>query len=260
MSTLAWILVAGLATFAVIAALERLPKALTLAFFLAAIPLAVALRSSGKDEASFFSLAKMAAVGLGAAYVQAARITRWTDRPLGRVVGFAILAANIIEAVIAEAAQGGYLNASAGLLLLLTQASPRHVGVAERGGRTELRYALGDLWLAAYVVWNFAFVYGRESHGAHAGYAAMAVVHLGVPLLAMRGQSEMFIQHRAFALTAMMILRLTAPRPPFLALSTHWYHPLVATALGAVSFALAALVAGRSLSCRSLAAPPPRAA
>lgn len=248
MATITWIIVAGLATLAFLAAVDRLPPAWTMVGFLAVAPIALFFRSTGADRASVFSLIKMGAVAAGAAYIQGAKITRWTERPAGRAVGFAILAANILEAAGAEAAQGGFVNSAAGLLLVLTQAAPSTIHVSRGEDRTHLRYPVGGLWVAAYVAWNFAFLYGRNSHGVYASYAAMAVVHLGAPLVAMRGQSDLFVQYRAFALTLMVLLRVTVPYPPFVALSAHWYDPAIAAVLRAISLALALCVAAQAIT------------
>lgn len=254
MSVVVWIALASLLTLAFVKLVDRLPAAVGIAGFVLAAPVALLLRSTGSDQASLFSLLKMALVAMGAAYVRATTITRWTERPAGRAVGYAILAANIVEAAGAEAAQGGWVNAAAGLALVLTQARPHTIHTATEGGRTEFRYPLGGLWLAAYTAWNFAFLYGRESHGVRGSYAALAVVHLGVPLLAMGGRSERYIAFRASALTLAVAVRVVAPFPPFLVLSSGWYRPDVAMALQGVSAALAAAVVASRWRARAAVA------
>ncbi len=250
MSVVVWIVVASLVTLAFVTLVDRLPPAVSIVGFLVVAPLTVMFRSTGADQASVFSLLKMFAVSIGAAYVQGAKVTRLTEHPAGRAVGFAILAANILEAVAAEAAQGGWINAAAGLLLVCTQARPGTIYTATEGTRREYRYPLGALWVAAYVVWNFTFLYARDSHGVRGSYAALAVVHLGVPLVAMRGRSERFITFRALALTLAVGVRLVAPFPPFLMLSSGWYRPEVAGVLQGLSAALALAVAARAWRLR----------
>lgn len=239
MQTLLWIAVLVPLTVGFVAIARRLPPAVGLAGFLLIGPAAVLLHSTGGARPSFFSLLKVASVALGAAYVHALRLTRWSERPLGRALVPAILAANILEAVVAEAAEGKLVNAAAGVLLVVALPSPATVSV--RGGG--LRYPLGGLWVAGYTLWNFTFVYGRDSHGGTGAFAALAVVHLLSPLLASRGAADRYIEARAFALTPLAVLRVIVPHPPFVQLSPHWYSPTVAGALRLASLALAAAVA-----------------
>jgi hypothetical protein len=243
MQMLIWIVAAALTLLALVAGVRRLPPALTIALLLAVLPVALCFRAKGDDEASIFSLVKLASVVAGAAYFQALRITRWAERPLGRAAVHAILAVNIIEAVVSEAAQGGIVNPAVGVILVLTQAPPSAVRVDRRRDGAEFRYGLGGRWLAAYTAWNFAFIYGRDSHGAKGVFAALAVVHLLVPLLAMRGNGGLYIEARALVLTAVAVLRIVVPHPPLVYPSPGWYAPAVADALHVASVALVTYLA-----------------
>jgi Family of unknown function (DUF5692) len=244
MQLLVWIVATVLAALVFVEIVRRLPPAVGLVGFLLVAPLSLCFPFTGADEGSLFSFVKVASAAVGAAYIQALKITRWADHPLGRAVAFGLLAVNILEAVVAEAAQGGFVNAAAGLLLILTQASPGAVGVAPREAGRDFSYRLGGPWIAAYTLWNFTFVYGRvEVHGATGAFAAMAVVHLLGPLLASRRASELWLQARAFVLTPIVALRVVAPYPPYLCLSPGWYVPAVAGALRIGGLTLAGYVA-----------------
>ena len=136
---------------------------------------------------------------------------------MGRGVAWAILAGNVLEAVVAEAAQGrlvDMINAAAGVLLILSQPAPGGMRVAPRDAGGDFRYPLG-LWIAAYTLWNFTFLYGRESPGGIGASAGFGVIHLVAPLIAMRGDSELWIQARGFALTVLVAVHVGLPHPPF---------------------------------------------
>jgi hypothetical protein len=250
MPTLIWIAAMVLATVLFVEIVRRIPPALGVVVFLLVTPIALSLRFTGIDKASLFSLVKVGSVAIGSAYALALLLTRWGEHPAGRAVVHALLAINILEAVVAEAVQGKLINAAAGVLLVLAQASSSSVFVERQGAAPGLRYPLGGFWVAGYTLWNFTFVYGREDHGVTGAFAALAVVHLLASLLAMRGESARYIESRAFALTPMVVLRVVAPYPPFLMLSSDWYSPAVAGALRIASLALAAGLAARALATR----------
>jgi hypothetical protein len=237
-----------LATVVITEAVWRLPPRVAVLGFLILPVLALPLWVARASDASTFTFVKIYSVALGAAYVHALKITTWVERPWGRLVAFVLLAGNILEASVAELAQGGYANAFAGLLLILVQASPATFRVEPRGPGKDLVYPLGGLWVAGYSLWNFTFLYGRDSHGKIGVFAGLAVIHLLGPLLAMRGRSDLFIQSRAIGLMFVLALRMSLPYPPFLYLSTGWYIPAVATVLRVASLALAVALVVQSVA------------
>jgi hypothetical protein len=256
MGVIVWLLASIVVAVLVVEALRRAPPLVGLVACALTAPVALAFRDDGVERPGAFAIAKLVAVALGGVYVQAMKATRASERPAWRAAGFALLALNIVEAVIAEAGEGKYANALAGALLVGAMAPPSAVGVVAVGARRELRYRTGDAWLAAYVVWNFAFVYGRGDPGEEGAYAAMAILHLAAPLVSCWGESERFIEGRVLVLTGVAALRVVAPYPPWLPLVPGWYSPPVLLALRVASVALALVaVADRVRRARAAIAP-----
>jgi hypothetical protein len=243
----AWILLSVLATSAGTALGLRLPARLAAPLFLL-LPLLVSPPwLLPTMDVSIFTLVKMYSAAVAAAYVLTLKFTRWAERPLGRIVAWGLLAGNILEASIAQLAQGGYVNAVAGLLLVLAQPPPRTIRVDLQAPRRDVCYPLSGLWVAAYTLWDFTFVYCRNSHGGIGASAGLAMIHLVAPLVTMRGRSELYIQSRAVALALVLIVRMAAPHPPYMYLTPDWYMPAVGSALSAVSLLLAGGVAWRAI-------------
>jgi hypothetical protein len=248
MAAVIWIIVSVLATSAATALILRLPARLTALLFLA-LPILVSppWRLHTLD-ASIFTLVKMYSVAVGAAYILMLKFTGWAERPLGRILIWGLLAVNILEASVAELAEGGYVNGGAGLLLVMAQSSPRTIRVDRQAPRRDVCYPVSGLWVAGYTLWNFSFVYCRNSHGVIGAFAGLAVIHLLAPLVTMRGRSELYIQSRAIALALVVGLRIAAPHPPYLYLTPDWYVPAVGSVLSAVSLLLAGCLAWRSIA------------
>jgi hypothetical protein len=187
-------------------------------------------------------------VTLFAAYMRSLRITRWDLRPAGRAVVFLFVAVNISEAVVAEALQKGYVNALVGVALIATLALPSTVRIDRASPLQDLVYPLGGLWVACYTVWNFTFVYGRASHGQYSLYAALAVIHLGSSLLAMRGRSDLYMESRATTLSIAGAVRLCFPWPPLFYRSEGWFVKELEWALCAVGALLASVLVWQSIT------------
>jgi len=240
MNVLAWIVAATLAATLCAEAIRRLPPRVGALLFVA-IPLAATPLWLTFSDTPLFSFTKVYSICAGLVYIELLKATRWSERQAARLAGYLLLAINILEAVVADAVKLNAVNAAAGVLLVLAQAYPGAITVDRDSFRRDLRYQLGGWWVAAYTVWNFAFVYGCVP-----SFAAFALVHLAAPILACRGRSELWLQARVAVLSVMMIVRMSAPNPPFLYLVPHWYSPPVATALHVASLGMAIVVAARS--------------
>jgi hypothetical protein len=152
------------------------------------------------------------------------------------------LTVNILEAVAAEAQTAVSANFFAGLVLLLGVPGPSSIG-APTPGRVDFRYDLTWLWILAYTIWNFAFVYGTAAPGDPKGNGAgLAVVHLVVPLLFARGAADRWMAGRMFALCLTFISVPTSHSPYD---TSHWYDPTVASVFGVAALALACAAAAQ---------------
>ena len=199
-------------------------------------------------ETTAFMYAKIYSVSFGSLVISALRFLDLAKFRWARFIAYLVLFINILEAILTEYHDGGRLNVIAGGLLLLTMAHPRFIRVDPSDTGKNLQYELGMGWVLSYVLWNFVFVYGTNPPGEPTGeWAAFALVHLSVPLLLMRGRSEMFIQVRAYSLTLLMFLAVSAPYEPFLFRVPDWHNPLVSLILRAASLALAVYLVLRSI-------------
>ncbi len=107
----------------------------------------------------------------------------------------AILALNILEAVVADAFSGHWLNATAGLALIATMRGPAAMSVGSVAGRPSVRYDLPWSWMLAYTLWNLTVVCGL--------YPRHWLDHLAVllaPLAAALLDRRLWLEARAFTL------------------------------------------------------------
>ena len=56
-------------------------------------------------------------------------------------------------------------------------------------------------------------------------FAAIALVHLGAPLLLMRGNASLYLQYRPYTLAPVVMVGIFASGPPWLYLVPEWYAP-----------------------------------
>lgn len=149
------------------------------------------------------------------------------------------LAVNILEAVIAESLTAFSMNLVAGVLLLPGIPGPAGWRVTAREQRgLSMEVDLGWLWIAAYTVWNFAFVYGTAAPGHPLGEGALlALLHLVVPLLLTRGRAERWMQSRMLALLFCFLSTIGTAASPVD--GTHLHRSWIASSLGLLALVLA---------------------
>ncbi len=147
---------------------------------------------------SAFVYLKFPSVCLGALLIGALRHKGLADFHGWRTVGYLVLVINIAEAVgfeiydvLASTPEhdfgGNLFNATAGIILILTQAYPRFIRVDRSRPDHNLHYDVGLPWVLTYVVWNFTFVYGTIPPDQLPGlWGGLSLVHLITPLLLMR--------------------------------------------------------------------------
>lgn len=120
----------------------------------------------------------------------------WRTRLRWALAG--ILALNILEAVVADAVAGRWVNAVAGLSLVLTMRGPDHVAAATFAGRPAVHYDLPWCWVLTYTLWNLTVVCGH--YPRHwLDHAAVLTVPLVVALLAR--DRRLWLEVRAFTLS-----------------------------------------------------------
>jgi hypothetical protein len=193
-------------------------------------------------EVTGFLWVKAISVGGGALLIGVAAGTALLARRWAAALIVAVLVINVLEAVAIQVVDGFPLTALAGVLLVLTTPGASSVARVTEGGRGRLAFDVGLDWVVAYTLWNFAFVYGSAAPGQPLGiWGPLGIVHLGVPLLLMRGDAARWLEARAIVLALTIFWSLTFPDPPWTPMSEAWYVKSIADAIewGAVVTAVA---------------------
>jgi hypothetical protein len=109
----------------------------------------------------------------------------------------AILALNILEAVVADAFAGRWVNAVVGLSLIATMRGPAHVSAARFAGRPAVYYDLPWSWVLAYTLWNLTVVCGHYPQHWLDHFAVLTVPLVGALVARDR---RLWLEARAFTL------------------------------------------------------------
>lgn len=152
------VLILTLALFgALVSAYRYGMSPLVLAVLLGSGPVAMIATASRLDLQLFTWVKVFTLAATMVVLVARRRATGRRAEILSRVI-VGILALNILEAMVADVADGAWWNALAGGLLVATQRGPSAVGTRRLGNRVAVTYDLPWGWLLAYTLWNFAVV------------------------------------------------------------------------------------------------------
>ncbi|MBL9213162.1 MAG: hypothetical protein JNL92_22055 [Opitutaceae bacterium] len=118
-----------------------------------------------------------------------------------------ILFLNILEAIVADALGGRWVNAAVGGSLLATLESPSRVGTRDLAGRPAVTYDLPWRWIAAYTAWNFTVV--CANYPLH--YLDHAAV-LAAPIVAavLARDRRLYLEARGFTLSLYAVVIVVA--------------------------------------------------
>ena len=114
------------------------------------------------------------------------------------------------EASMKDIQSGLYINAAAGLLLLVTTPGPKTISVDKEGKWRDFYYDLPFLWVLGYTIWNFTFVSGSYPH--------MYRMHIAVLLAAVVPayfDNKLWNQARGFTLGGHFLFQLFFLNCPF---------------------------------------------
>lgn len=199
-----------------------------------------------------FLFIKFLSVLAGALIICAIRFYNGHQKAWLRNLAYLTVFLNILEAVVFEIFDvvsggperlygGSLLNAAAGAILIITFTRPGLLDVEKR--HRNISYDPGIIWVLAYTVWNFVFVYGTNPPDRPTGeWSGVALMHLGAPLILMSARSDLYIQMRGYALFLTIALMAIAPFEPIIFRTPGWYHSIVAQILAWLSFTLAILL------------------
>lgn len=154
-----------------------------------------------------FLWAKIYSVCIAICGIIACRYTKLRKKRWPFMALYFLLALNIAEAVMHDIIHGNpanILNATAGILLIVTIPWIREISVDEQSPFKDLCWDMSYPWIIGYTIWNWLFVF--------LNYSDMAGCHiavLGAPLLVSFVHREHWLQARAFTLGSFLMVTYT---------------------------------------------------
>ncbi|GAB5556769.1 MAG: hypothetical protein SchgKO_09820 [Schleiferiaceae bacterium] len=125
---------------------------------------------------------------------------------------YGVLGLNILEATLKDFGLGNYLNATVGVILILTMPLYKYVGKKANGWAFS-KEEPGDLlaythpfWNFLYTTWNIAFVYGENPGFAASSLSILLAAEL-YPIIKKR--PELYVTARVYTLAMHMLIRAT---------------------------------------------------
>lgn len=125
---------------------------------------------------------------------------------------YGVLGLNILEATLKDFALHNYLNATVGVILILTMPLFKYIGKKANGWEFSKKEP-GDLlaythpmWNFLYTTWNIAFVYAENPGFAASSLAILLAAEL-YPIFKKR--PELYVTARIYTLAAHMLIRAT---------------------------------------------------
>ncbi|SRR3989338_5397590 len=160
--------------------------------------------------ADWFLWAKVFSVVTGIILLSLLRTTKLGNTKLCQWSIYFFLVFNILEAIIRDFETGNlanYLNATAGILLIVTLAKINTIHVDTKGKYKDLYWSDMTLaWIVGYTLWNWVFIYLNLGEGA---IPQLAV--LGSALVIGFLNKERWLQARVFTLGTYFIVFHTYP-------------------------------------------------
>ena len=185
----------------------RRSKWATIGFFFI-LPFALFLTWMNADIDSFFRYVKLFSVIFAVVWFTIFRYTKWDKKKYFKIVAAAILIVNILEAVIQDFSNfnlPGMLNAFAGLFSIIALPSWKFIKTDYDSKYKDLIWEnMTMLWIVAYTVWNFVFIYHNLPDSA--AYAIMMLLACFIPALF---KTSIWMQARAFTLATWMMYLFT---------------------------------------------------
>jgi hypothetical protein len=185
---------------------HRYPR-LALAFFSASIIVLFSCWLLLLGNADWFPWMKVLSIASGILVLSIFRVTKFgRNAALIQLTTCAFLVVNILEAVFRDAVSGGlanYLNAGAGILLILTLEKLRTIHIDKTGKYKDLYWSgMTFAWIIGYTLWNWVFVY--LNFGFQSSILHIAV--LGAALTVAFTNKNRWLQARVFTLGMFFVL------------------------------------------------------
>ena len=165
----------------------------------------------GYTEVTYwFKWVKLYSVVFAALWFSFMRYTKLGNMQFARFVAAAFLAVNIAEAVGQDFSMGytaNILNAIAGILSIITLTGWKNIHIENTKERDMVWPAMTILWIIAYDIWNFVFVYLNFPGSA----ANQFLVLLACTIPSLFIKKGTWLQARAFTLAAWFMYYFLSP-------------------------------------------------
>lgn len=155
---------------------------------------------------------------------------------------YGVLGLNILEATVKDFGLQNYLNASVGLILILTMPLFKYKGNKPNGWKFSSK-SPGDLiaythpmWNFLYTTWNIAFVYAENPGFAASSLAILLAAEL-YPIFKKR--PELYVTARVYTLAMHMLIRATYDIFTPIMDSSQFYNEQVVMYWGAINLIIA---------------------
>lgn len=173
-------------------------------------------------ETSWFLWVKNYSVITAVLFLSGIRfISYLRERTWPYIVIYLFLVLNISEAVVAAFLKGplGYPNAVAGLLLIATLPSYKHIKIDRVEGFRDFLWDIPYGWILGYTLWNWVF-----SFLVIPEFAGYNIAVLGAPLVISLYKRQLWVQARALTLGANLLCGFTFPWIYQTFNTTPWYN------------------------------------
>lgn len=159
------------------------------------------------EKHSLFGWVKLYSITIGVSWYLAIRFTQLQDYQWSYIIAYLIVAANILEAAIKDISKKSftnYLNATAGILLIVTLAGYSSMSVNVSSPYRDFAWDIPIYWIIGYTIWNIVMVYLHTPQ--HFG---MHVAVLGSALIIGLMDNTLWLQARAYTLGIFFMLFFT---------------------------------------------------
>lgn len=157
----------------------------------------------GVDD--WFGWVKVLSIATGIIWLSLLRTTKLGQTKLCQWSVYLFLVVNIFEAVLKDMEAGNianYLNATAGILLVVTLARINTIHIATKSDHKNLQWGGMTLaWIIGYTLWNWVFVYLNLGESAF-----LHIAVLGSALLVGFTNKKRWLQARVFTLGTYFII------------------------------------------------------
>ena len=186
---------------------RRFPK-FALGLFLI-LPIILTPYWAGNGIKDWFLWAKVFSIAAFAILFLILKIKNIEENKLVKILLYLFLVFNMLEAVIKDVSGSSpehYLNAIAGILLIITLRNIDSITVTKDKFRDVVWNRMPLMWIIGYTIWNWVFVYLNLVH-----FSALHIPVLGVPLVIAFFSKGRWLQVRVLTLSTFTILFYSLP-------------------------------------------------